>query len=231
MKPHFLIILFFVLIAACEPAAPKERRYTEITVSPEISMAQDPHAFLNEMPEDPHAFLKNMPQDQDPHAFLNQMPMGDLPVADPKQDDLSWDVPDGWSEKPASGMRLATLVDADTKDPIDCSIVSLGGQAGGLQANVQRWMKQINVSVSSPEELDKFLAKSETVKGAELSASVIDLTLLQSSGDAALPSMIAAIVTTNEKTYFVKMAGSKSAVEKNKSAFTALLKSLKLKAK
>ncbi|KKW17097.1 MAG: hypothetical protein UY58_C0011G0009 [Candidatus Magasanikbacteria bacterium GW2011_GWA2_50_22] len=60
---------------------------------------------------------------------------------------LSWATPEGWRELPGSGMRLATFRSADTGDPVECALISLAGDAGGLESNAARWMQQVNIAV------------------------------------------------------------------------------------
>ncbi len=213
---QYIFGIFFCCVAlvltSCEKSDGK-RHYTEMTISaPNTMMAQN----------DPHAFMRGMAMP----------PMADAPMAGAgpqEKSDISWVVPEGWEQKSASGMRLATFSAGDAGDPIDCSIVSLGGAAGGLEANVVRWMGQINLEVPPENELKEFLQTAEQFQSdGELSITLIDFTLLQESLPANTASMMAAIVATEAKTYFVKAAGSKAAIVDNRTAFKELCKSLKL---
>ena len=66
---------------------------------------------------------------------------------------LAWDLPEGWTETPGNGMRLVTFHSTD-KDPVECTIVSLGGMAGGLESNIVRWMGQINIPMPAQDQFD-----------------------------------------------------------------------------
>ncbi len=142
---------------------------------------------------------------------------------------LSWATPPGWQETPGSGMRLVNFTSADKDNPAECTIISLGGQAGGLESNVVRWMKQVNIAVPQAPAMEQFLAAQKKVKTRDgFDATIIDLTQLQSKDDLASPSMVATIITLPDMTVFVKMTGSRGAVLKNRDQFQALCESLKL---
>lgn len=200
--------------------------------------------------DDIHAFLRNgqgaaaIPDD-DIHASLRKgqggasgvMPMTgavdqqtqkmlEASVARPP---LSWTTPQGWQETPGSGMRLVNFASADKDSPVECTIISLGGQAGGLESNAARWMKQVNIDVPAQAELEKFFAAQKKIKTKDgFDATIIDLTQLQSKDDLKSPSMVATIIALPDMTVFVKMTGTRGAVLKNKEEFETLCQSLKL---
>ena len=142
---------------------------------------------------------------------------------------LSWATPEGWRELPGSGMRLATFRSADTGDPVECALISLAGDAGGLESNAARWMQQVNIAVPDAPAMEKFLAAQKKIKTPDgFDATVLDLTQLQSQDDLESPSMAAAIIVLPDMTVFVKMTGTRGAVLKNRDQFEALCESLKL---
>lgn len=196
-----LISFFIVCLCSCQKAVEK-RKYEEIVIS----------AQLNE-----GSFAPSMPPIPLSENLTNK-------IIKPQ---LSWTTPPGWQEKPASGMRVASFVNNDSANPIDCSIVSLEGEAGGLQANVRRWLSQINLYLSD-EELKTFLEKQDKLTNNQgLVLTLVDFTNFNtvSSGD----SIIAAIAAASEETIFVKMTGSKEALLKNREPFITLCKSLQRK--
>ncbi len=142
---------------------------------------------------------------------------------------LKWSLPQAWQELPASGMRLATfhLVSDPTK--IDCSIVTLAGQAGGIEANVSRWMEQVGVK-SSPENLEQFINSSQSLKtqGGQ-DVKIYDFTFLQKNALTSDKSMMATIISIGDVSIFVKMTGSIEAVKANQSSFIELVKSIQNK--
>ncbi|HBR14207.1 MAG TPA: hypothetical protein DD723_01500 [Candidatus Omnitrophica bacterium] len=142
---------------------------------------------------------------------------------------LSWATPEGWRELPGSGMRLATFRSADTGDPVECALISLAGDAGGLESNAARWMQQVNIAVPDAPAMEKFLAAQKKIKTTDgFDATILDLAQLQSQDDLESPSMAATIITLPEMTVFVKMTGTRGAVLKNRDQFETLCESLKL---
>lgn len=138
--------------------------------------------------------------------------------------DLRWDVPDGWMEQKGSGMRLASFT-SDSQPSIQTTIISLGGMAGGVEGNVLRWMRQINLNITS-EKVTKFLNEPEIVETQSgESVEIFDLTQLQ---DSSMPDgLIGAIWRLNTKTLFFKMTGDRSAVQEEKPRLIQLINSLK----
>lgn len=236
LNPKFFLLFLSVLMSAvgCERAS-SPRTYTEIHISPDSPQTQtaaDPHAFLRDMPMDEiHAGVGGMPQTGEmsipPGAAGEQTrQMLEASVTRPS---LSWETPQGWQDQGAGGMRLANFTAADSDGNIECAVISLAGQAGGLESNVLRWMGQVGITASSEAELKQFLSSQKKITTADgIPAAVIDLTQLQASEDMKAPSMIAAVIELPAMTVFVKMTGSKGAVTKNQDKFEALCESLKM---
>ncbi len=200
MFPCLLIISFFIL-TGCEQK-PQVRQYTEVIVP----------APLAQMPP--------MAMKADPHAGMDMsVPPEMMPTVNSDLK-LAWDLPKGWAEKPGKGMRLASFYLVDNPQEIDVSIVSLGGMAGGLEANLQRWLGQINVQVSDVQ-MQEFIQASQD--------NIFDFTQLQKGADSLSKSTIAAMITLGDTTVFVKMTGSIKAVGTYKKDFIALVKSVRAK--
>jgi len=219
---YLYIILIIGLSAVTSTSCEQQitsREYEEIvTTSP-----SDPHDFMKSAPF-AGSQQSGLPPSMQIQASKNNQQMQDVLDASVARPSLSWETPQGWSEEKGSGMRLVTF--RDQNDSIKCTIVSLGGDAGGLTSNVVRWMKQINVQVSDNEQLSSFLSRQEDIitKG-DFSINVIDLTEI--TKDQA-PSMIAAIAELEDMTIFVKMTGNKKDVIANRNQFESLCRSLTL---
>ena len=141
-----------------------------------------------------------------------------------------WQVPTGWKEEPASGMRIATFRLAGNPDEIDVSIVSLGGMAGGLEANLARWATQLNIKLAADQDLPKLISNAEIISLPNGSkAKIFDFTRLQGGQDLSTKSMIAAMINFDDTTVFVKMTGSIDAVKNHERSFQALLQSIQPK--
>ena len=172
---------------------------------------------------------ESLPADHPPMGDTdNSMPAMMLPTANSTMEGkLTWVSPAGWQEQPSSGMRLATFRLASAPQKIDCYIVTLGGMAGGLEANLSRWMGQIGLSASA-ESLQQLINSSQSLKtqsGQE--AKIYDFISIQKNASTSDKSMIAAIISMPEVSIFVKMTGSIEAVSQNRNSFLELVKSLR----
>lgn len=196
----------------------------------------DPHTGI--MPQDDiHAGL--MPQD-DIHAGLKSSGMMDMSnMQDPQlleqvkasmdKTPLSWETPPGWVEKSGNGLRLATFTGTDPNAMFETTIVSLGGPAGGIAPNVERWMQQFNLPVPDSTGMDSFIKQQERfTTSSKLPVTLVDLTKLQGDAPADAPSMIAAIIERDAAQVFVKMTGSKAAVLENLAGLKSLINSIKV---
>ena len=165
---------------------------------------------------------------KDPHAGLDMSTSSTmLPTGNSVMEGhLTLKLPTGWEEQPVGGMRLATFRLASDPQKIDCSIVVLGGMAGGLEANLSRWMGQIGLKRSS-ESLQSLIHSSKSLKTQDgQEAKIYDFTTIQKDTATSDKSMIAAIISSAEVTIFVKMTGSIEAVSQNRNDFSELVKSL-----
>ena len=72
--------------------------------------------------------------------------------ADFKQDSsIQWNTPQEWAEEKGGGMRVVTFKNKSNPQEINCSIVVLGKEAGGLKENLMRWAGQINIEISDDQ--------------------------------------------------------------------------------
>ena len=205
------LVYFTILLSSCEDNATQPRHYVEIVVPVESKN-------LSSLPSWHPAI--EFPLNTQNSKFLEEK----FRV---NREKLNWKAPQNWTEEKGSGMRLVTFHSNDS-DPIECSIVSLGGAAGGVEANLRRWMQQIGLNVSD-QEFVRFLQNPSTLKTKNKEeASVFDFTQLQKSDSDQSPSMMAIVFSINETTIFVKMTGSKKAVLKNRTPFISLGESLQI---
>ena len=213
MKKYYWIILL-IIFSACERANHEPRHYVEITLPADET---DTHEGLPAW----HPKVGEMSEAMKDPQLAQMMQESVAAIA------LTWTTPQGWTEEKGSGMRLVTFKSQDT-DPIECSIVSLSGAAGGIEANLQRWLGQIGLNMNS-NKLSQFIQNPLQLKTHDgKDALLFDFTTLQSFTNKTTPSIIAAVLTTKETTIFVKMTGTKNGVLKNRSQLISLSQSLQL---
>lgn len=204
-----LVVTLLLIVSACD-RTPKIRRYTEIVREP--TLKQD-HAAQ------PRNRRADTPNPNSGSQDIMSRAMADMP--------LIWTLPNGWVEESGSGLRLATFHSTD-EDPVTCTMVSLEGDSGGTQANVQRWLRQFQLELS-PEALAAFLRDQKSFRSeGDLPIQLIDIRALQTGQLGRIPSLIAAIISLDDKTVFFKMTGSLNAVNNHHSAFESLLQFTKL---
>jgi hypothetical protein len=158
----------------------------------------------------------------------------------PANGELHFKAPDAWTtEKPTSAMRVAQykLPKADG-DPEDGSLVLYyfgAGQGGNVQANIDRWINQMQQSDGSASK-DKAKTGDLTVNGLKVSTVDVSGTytaeMSPGSGDHhnnANYRLRAAVIETPKGNYFAKLVGPTNTVAKWDQAFNDYLKSFEFK--
>lgn len=131
---------------------------------------------------------------------------------------VTYDVPTGWKDVPASGIRVATLRIADGPPPVEVTIIPLGGPAGGTIDNIKRWRGELGLSDDSDADAVAD-AKPTTVSGSD--ATVVDL--VGTNGKRTL----GAICPRGGRTWFIKLSGPAEVVGPQKAAFEQFLRSVR----
>lgn len=145
------------------------------------------------------------------------------------RDLLTWTAPPGWAEAPAgsdpSGMRLVDMRFGEKKEG-ECYISIMPGPAGGLNANLNRWRKQMGQPDYTDEEIAK-LPKKPLFKRdgvfAEFDGDYKGVGMSEASKGYRLAGVIH---SAEQATIFVKMIGPKALVEANTAAFDQFCQSI-----
>jgi hypothetical protein len=129
----------------------------------------------------------------------------------------TWQVPAGWSEQPPSAMRIGSFaVTGENGAKADVSVIKLGGMAGGVLANVNRWRSQLGLPPVEESGLDKLIT-TQDVGGVKV--TFVDLSG-QSVETGQKARLLAAIVPQADGTWFYKMVGNDQLVGQQRAAFT-----------
>lgn len=146
----------------------------------------------------------------DPHAGLNR----------PR---LSWQLPAGWQERPASAMRAGYFVIPGPQDQqAELTIIPLAGTGGNDLDNVNRWRAQVGLAAITVEELPRI---TQTVPIADGEGQMYDL--VGDSYEAKDQRTLAAILRRDGTSWFFKMTGPASLVGDQKGAFVEFLRTLR----
>ena len=71
-----------------------------------------------------------------------------------QQKKFYWEKPESWIESEGSSMRLATFQVPYSSGYAELSVSEIGGDGGGIKANVNRWRKQLGLSEQSISEIN-----------------------------------------------------------------------------
>jgi hypothetical protein len=138
---------------------------------------------------------------------------------------LSWTLPTGWAEAPASRMSLANfnITDASGQEA-QVTVTPLAGLEGKEVAIVNMWRQQVGQSELSPEEVASQLQPVD-IGGAP--GKMFEVT---GTADATARPMriVTAMVHRPDASWFYKLQGDAELVEAQKPAFVAFLKSVKI---
>ena len=123
-----------------------------------------------------------------------------------------------WEMQPPTSMRLASfLVKGEKGAMADISLIVLGGAAGGVLDNVNRWQSQLGQPDLTADELAQ---KAQHLKSPLGEMTVVDVQGLPQGADAAKDGrIIAAIVSGDGMTLFFKMRGNAELVGAQKADF------------
>ncbi|MDA3873634.1 MAG: hypothetical protein PF795_06710, partial [Kiritimatiellae bacterium] len=146
-------------------------------------------------PSAPSAPPMMPPASSGPNSMLGRE--GEVPPP-PKATDIVWELPEGWTERAGSGMRIAEfLPDSDVADGL-VTLIALGPGAGGLEANTTRWRGQVGLPPRG---------ESETLQ-VEGKQQFTFVTFARESREAGLPlTTAAAIYSLEDRTLFLKFTG------------------------
>lgn len=192
----FLIDLFlFVLLAGCSKTSDVTVHKVPKEVAPAAHGAGDGHDHA--APPAPGGVSEGLEQA-------------------PASTGLQWTDPAGWQRESGSGMRVATY---KLGEGLECSVVSLGGAAGGDLANVNRWRGQMGLP-----DVNSLQGIATSLKTPIGTSVLVDL---EGAGAKQGQRMVAAIVTDGGVTWFFKLTGPVEAVGRAKPNLSKLLGTLR----
>ena len=147
------------------------------------------------------------------------------PANEPGQREVDWVTPEGWEEKPPSGMRVGSFsVTGGDGQSVDISVIPLPGISGSELDNVNRWRGQLGLG---PTDQDGLAALSETTAVGAASSRLYDLSGYMPADPDKKPSrMLVTSLATGQTTWFFKMTGPEALVAQQKPKFKAFLKSM-----
>lgn len=154
------------------------------------------------------------------------------------EEHFTWQTPMDWQEeKNTSSIRLATFTISSGENLATCTIVPFQGEAGGLKANISRWLGQLTgnnnhmdamLTEGDPAKVEELLNKTEPFQTiGKLPAQLVDFTkVTENAGD---PSILATVIKVGDSSIFIKLTGPKHVLVANKTKFKSLCASFAIK--
>ncbi len=159
-----------------------------------------------------------------PHGDTPPVAPGRGPAGAGDSGGFSWDVPAGWVPEPGGGMRLVTF----RVGAVECYVVVLGGDGGGVVGNIQRWVGQLGLEL--PSEADVAAMPLIDVLGVE--APLLEATGAYTGMGAAEATpdttMLGVPCLISGRAVFIKMLGPKVEVAAQRESFLSFASSLTL---
>ena len=154
-----------------------------------------------------------------------RLPTDKLPAAAPAGPVLEYDLPEGWTDLGASGMRLTTLR-TGPDDATDAGEITIIPASGTLEGNAARWQEQLTPG-ASPDRISRAIEEGEkiAVNGAE-STVLLLLDDAQENQQAILAAMIPLDASTS---LFVKFKGPATVARTIREPFNAFVRSIRWK--
>lgn len=145
---------------------------------------------------------------------------------------VRYDVPEGWAEIAAGGMRLAALAIGDPADGHEVTVIPA---AGTLRSNVERWQKQLDETAPEADRaaaVEQALAAAETVDVDGTQATVVMLVdaAAAADADAAGQAILGAMIPLDDSAaLFVKFKGAADVARRERDRFVGFVSSLRWK--
>jgi hypothetical protein len=152
-------------------------------------------------------------------------PAGAMPSVASNSLALEYDLPEGWQDKGASGMRLATLR-TGPDSAADAGEITIIPASGTLEGNATRWQEQLSPG-ASPDRVSQAIAEAEKVP-----VNGTEGTILLLVDDAAAPQqaiLAAMIPLESSSSLFVKFKGPAATARMLREPFTAFIRSIRWK--
>jgi len=138
---------------------------------------------------------------------------------------LNWTAPNNWIKKSPTDFRLASYdIPTYNDEIVDLSITVFPGDAGGIEQNVNRWRKQINLEPQNINTILKNAQKESSMLGEYF---IFDLNN-QNNNQSIVVALIPYLKDEQSisETIFIKMNGSNDSLQELKYEFKLFCKSM-----
>ena len=133
---------------------------------------------------------------------------------------FTWEKPASWIPAEGSSMRLASFEIPFSTGSGDLSIMELGGDGGGLEANVNRWRGQIGLGPLTKLEIEDEAGNGVSQLGNYQLFRLINLEKKESA-------FLAAVFPLESRTLFIKLTASTDGILEIEKDFKDFCSSMK----
>lgn len=139
---------------------------------------------------------------------------------------LRYELPAGWVDGGASGMRLATVTIGAATEGREVTVIPA---SGSLRANVERWQGQLGTAAdAATAAVDRALAEAETLDIDGTQATVVLLVDAAAADDGDGQAILGAMVPIDDSTaLFVKYKGDAAIARRERENFIRFVSSLR----
>ena len=135
-----------------------------------------------------------------------------------KSTGFSWTKPGSWIASSGSSMRLASFDVPFSEGMGDLSVIQLGGTGGSIEANVNRWRRQLNLDSQSLFEIEKEMIDYKGGLG--------DYKIIRIINEELDSAFLCAILPAGNQTLFVKLSAGPKGIREIETDFISFCSSL-----
>lgn len=146
---------------------------------------------------------------------------GERPAVDRESLPFTYDLPEGWSEKPAGMMRLAEF---EVRDGERQAVVSVSSAGGDLVDNINRWRGQLKLA-DAPGEAIRQSIRELMVDSRP--ASYVEL--FGPEAAEGRQAILGVVVPSEDRQWFIKLQGDAEVAAREKQRFEQFAESLRFK--
>lgn len=136
----------------------------------------------------------------------------------PPSTELKFDRPEGWTDKPGSAMRKASLATSGGAEVTAFAFPSTAPAMADPLANINRWRREIGLEATTAEKLADESSKITLSGGPATYAELVGPT----------ETTYAAMTTRGNLVWFFKLRGPNEAVDAEREAFKAWIASMQI---
>lgn len=152
-----------------------------------------------------------------------------MPASPAGPSSLAWELPEGWqSQPPSSGMRLAQAAIPGEAGAGELAVFHFGpGGGGGVEANIQRWIGQMEVAPGTEPKRESFTVEPYQVTLVEVEG-VLQPSMMGSGPTTPQPDsrLIGAVVEGPGGPWFFKATGPSQTLSDERQGFRDMLMGL-----